>query len=72
MAGTPRQMNERTEREFRAEMARLRDAIGADAFGKLALEFALANEAALRESAAPDNPALALLDEYHARQKQSQ
>ena len=67
---TTNKMDERLKAEFRAEMARLRDAMGADAFRKLALELALANEAALRDSAPPDHPVLTMLDEYHASQKQ--
>jgi hypothetical protein len=68
VSNTTKKIDAHTESEFRAEMARLRDAIGHDAFRKLSHAFALANEAALRESAPPDHSVLAFLDEYYASQ----
>lgn len=69
MVWTPEKMDERTEGELRGTLTKIAESVGIEAYMDMTTKIVLANEAYLRAHAAPDNPALKLLDEYYAKKE---
>jgi len=69
MVWVPESMTERDEIEFVRQLTAIRDALGPEAFERMAIEFGRAHEAEIRKTASADHPMLQLLDEIRSKEE---